>query len=144
MLNFSLKNSKNIITTSYDCDDPVIIEINCISRKKIPGLYGYLGVLNRDGQTIWASDSMDVQPNSLDALPIGHHLITITIPPRSLAHGEYVLSLGFASSQATNGVHVDMPMEVASFRLQDLTSLRGDLRLGYFSTLLPWQTEKKQ
>ena len=137
-----LKNYNNEISTKFDCDEPVHLVINCISRKSIPGLYGCLVVLSRDGQTICHSDSMDIQPNRLDALQEGRHRITITIPARSLAHGDYVLKITFGSSQSIRGFLVDLPMEVVAFQLEDLSSLRGNNRPGFFSTLLAWQTDQ--
>lgn len=136
-----LMNNRGEVTVNFDCDEPVKVEINCISRRPIPGLYGYLGVLNREGQPVWVSDSMDVQPNRLDALSPGFHRINISIPSRSLASGEYVLTISFASTQANHAFHVDHPGESVAFRLEDSSSLRGTKRQGYFSTLLPWQLE---
>lgn len=137
-----LRNTRHEISTNFDCDESIHIEIDCVARRSIPGLYGYLGVLSREGHLVWVSDSMDIQPNKLDALPPGRYRINITIPPRSLAHGEYVLTIAFASTQANHGFHVDIPGEVVAFRLDDLTSLRGSKRQGFFSTLLAWQATK--
>ena len=62
----------------------------------------------------------------------------ITIPPRTLGHGDY--NVHFAMSSLMNdSFQVDTPGSVCGFSLDDFTSKRGNKRDGYFSTLLPWQ-----
>ena len=141
VLSIRLKNPKREITTSFDCDESIIVEMCCVSRQPTPGLYGYLGVMNREGQTVFVSDSLDVSPNRLDGLPSGEYEMHIEIPARSLAHGEYVLCFSFTSSQASSGFYVDRPGETVAFTLTDSSTLRGNRREGYFSTLLKWDLD---
>ena len=139
LLSIRLKNKAGQVDQSFDCDEAVNIEINCVSRQSIPGLYGYLAVLNREGQSVLVSDSYDVLPNRLDMLPTGNHTINIEIPARSLAAGDYVVSLSFTSRQASSGFNVDCPGETVAFTLSDMSSMRGNQREGYFSTLINWR-----
>ncbi len=138
LLSIRLKNKSNEVIKNFDCDEAVNIEINCVSRRSTPGLYGYLGILNHEGQTVLVSDSLDIPPNRLDMLPVGNHTMNIEIPARSLAAGDYVIYLSFTSRQASSGFYVDRPGETVAFTLSDMNSLRGNQREGYFSTLLPW------
>ena len=106
-------------------------------RRNLPGLYAYMEVRRPDGTVVLMSDSLDTTPNPLDNLPVGAHVVTSTLPPRSLAPGKYDVYLSLASQSAReHDVHV--PGIVASFRLHDYDSARGDARPGFFSTLLEW------
>ncbi len=133
-----LLNEEGALTQRFDCDVPVIIELVCQVRRRVPGLYGYLSISRRDGTTVMVSDSLDVVPNPLDDLSVGMHLIRITIPARTLGPGDYAVYLNFTSRFSLKGFNVDTPGVVCGFHLDDNTSRRGNTRGGYFSTLLPW------
>ena len=60
----------------------------------------------------------------------------VTIPPRTLGYGDYMVQFSLASQMAEN-FHIDVPGIVCGFSLDDFTSKRGNQRAGYFSTLLP-------
>lgn len=139
LLSIRLKDKFNQITQSFDCDATISIEIDCVSRRSIPGLYGYLEVVHREGQIVLVSDTFDVLPNRLDRLVIGKHTMNIEIPARSLAAGEYLITIVFMSHQSSSGLIVDSPGETVAFTLNDTNSLRGNTRQGYFSTLLEWK-----
>jgi lipopolysaccharide transport system ATP-binding protein len=137
-----LKNNKGEINQTYECDEPVLVEIECISRKSVPGLYGYLGIDNNEGIRILVSDTFDLLPNVLDNLEPKKYKINIEIPARTLAHGNYSVLLSFASSQAVKNFHIDNPQYTCSFSLSDSTTSRGNNRQGYLSTLLKWDIKK--
>lgn len=134
----TLKNSHDEITNNFDCDESITIAVECISRVAIPGLYGYMGLLDRDGQSILVSDSYDVMPNRFDLLKPGYYSFSIIIPPRTIGHGEYTIALSFASNQANTNFYLHRIGEVLSFSLNDTSSMRGNERGGFFSTLLAW------
>lgn len=131
-------NDKGILTQKFDCDKPVYIELDCQVHKPLSGLYGYLSISRKDGTEVMVSDSFDVECNPLDNLPVGMHLLKITIPPRTLGHGDYEVLVNFTSPFGNKGSHVDSPGIVCSFRMDDYISNRGNNRGGFFSTLLPW------
>jgi lipopolysaccharide transport system ATP-binding protein len=133
-----LRSEQGVVTQDFDCDRPVYIELECQVRQRVPGLYGYLSILRKDGTVVMVSDSFDTVPNPLDNLPEGRHLICITIPARSLGHGEYDVYLNFTSRFGIKNFHIDSPGTICTFRLSDFTSLRGNSREGYFSTQLSW------
>ena len=126
------------VTTVGECAEPLIIEILLDVRRRLPGLYAYMEVRLPDGSTVMVSDSSDTDPNPLDGLDIGRHVITATIPARSLAPGKYDVYLNL-TGMAGDQFNVHSPDVVASFRLYDSNSLRGNARPGYFSTLLHWE-----
>jgi lipopolysaccharide transport system ATP-binding protein len=131
-------SSAGEVTPVGECADPLTIEIVLNVRRHLPGLYAYMEVRRPDGTVVLMSDSLDTTPNPLDDLSVGPHVITSTIPPRTLAPGKYDVYLSLAShSGREHDVHV--PGIVASFRLHDYQSSRGDARPGFFSTLLEWQ-----
>ena len=84
------------------------------------------------------SDSFDTDPNPLDSLTVGRHVVTATIPARTLAPGKYEVYLNLTSASGSD-FNVHAPDVVASFRLRDSRSLRGNDRPGFFSTLLQWR-----
>ncbi|WP_376797500.1 ABC transporter ATP-binding protein, partial [Thermogemmatispora sp.] len=137
LLNYEGKNTKD-----FSCDEPVVIELLCRVVRPVPGLYGYLSIIRTDGMTVLVSDTFDVPPNPLDNLPVGKHVVRITIPQRTLGPGDYGVYLNFASPVGIKGFDIESPGIVLAFRLSDWTSKRGNSRLGFFSTLLPWVVEE--
>lgn len=139
LLRARLLNHRHQITRTFHCDEPVILELFFQVKKYLPGMYGFLSISCLDGPEVLVSDSMDLGDNSLGNLSEGLYLIYITIPPRSLAAGEYTVYLNFTTDKAVN---IDSPGQVCGFRLEDISTHRGNNRPGYFSTLLPWEVEK--
>lgn len=137
-----LRNHRNAITQNFDCDTPIYLELQCQVHQRVPGLYGYLSISRKDGTVVMVSDSFDTGNNPLDNLATGMHLIRITIPARTLGPGEYDVLVNFTSRFGQKGFHVDSPGSICTFTINDFTSNRGNLRGGYFSTLLPWDISR--
>ena len=123
---------------SFDCDHPVCIDIDLQVRRSTPGLYGYLDVRKMDGTVVMMSDSYDAPPNPLDNLATGYHYIRMTIPPRTLAPGDYQVYLNFSCRCGQLG-HLDSPGIIGQFRLDDFTTKRGNQRTGFFSSIVTWR-----
>lgn len=127
------------IAQKFDCDNPIDIKFDIQVRRQLPGLYGYIGIFKPDGTQVLVSDSFDSSTvNPLDSLPVGMNTFSVTVPPRTLGHGDYMIHFAMASQSADN-FHVDAPGIVCGFSLDDFTSKRGNGRAGFFSTLLPWR-----
>jgi lipopolysaccharide transport system ATP-binding protein len=126
-----------------ECADSLRVEMLLDVRRHVPGLYAYLEVRRPNGVTVMASDSMDTDPNPLDDLSVGSHVITATIPARTLAPGPYDVYVNLTSISGRD-FNVHSPGVVGSFQLHDSTSLRGDARSGYFSTLLRWSAARSE
>lgn len=137
-----LLNTFGTVTHKFECDEPILIEIICISKAPIRGLYGYFGVLNKDGTHVLGSDTFDVPPNHLDYLSSGRYKIELRIPERTLGHGDYSVMLNFTSSQSDKTFWVDRHESLLAFRLDDNSTIRGNHRLGFLSTLLKWEVSK--
>jgi lipopolysaccharide transport system ATP-binding protein len=135
-----LLNQEGSICNRFSCDDTVKIEILFHVNYRVRGIYCCLFITNIDGTIIMMSDSHDTQPNPLSDLSIGLHTISIDIPPRTLAHGEYVINLKFTEpGMRTPLAEVD---QGCSFSLDDFRTKRGNKRPGYFSLALNWKVDK--
>jgi len=122
----------------FDCDNPINIKFDIQVRRQLPGLYGYIGIFKPDGTQVLVSDSFDASTvNPLDSLPVGMNTFSVTVPPRTLGHGDYMIHFSMASPSADNFL-VDVPGIVCGFSLDDFASKRGNQRAGFFSILLPW------
>ena len=127
-------------TENFNCDEPVTIELVYQVHRQTPAVYAYLCVSGEDGAEILVSDSKDVVPNPLDNLPVGTHTLSVTIPSRTLGHGNYQVGFSTASKFSTNFI-IDTPGvtgEIGWFHLDDYSSVRGNKRGGFLSTLLKW------
>jgi lipopolysaccharide transport system ATP-binding protein len=135
-------NQQGAETENFSCDEPVTIELVYQLHRRNPGLYGYLSIL-RDGVEVLVSDSKDTVSNPLDNLQVGTHAFSVTIPARTLGHGIYQV---YFSTASTFGVrfNVDVPGVIGSFHLDDYSSVRGNKRGGFFSTLLEWKLESRR
>lgn len=142
ILSVRLLNEAGETSQNFSCDNSILIELMCVSRKSVPGLYGYLGIINKEGVPVLVSDTYDILPNPLDSLFPNKYRIVIKIPPRTIGHGEYAVLLSFASSQGLRDFHIDSPQHVCAFTLDDLTTWRGNKRQGFFSTLLKWDISR--
>lgn len=126
---------------SYECDQAIFVEITCISKKNIPGLYGYLS-LRKAGEEILVSDTYDIDTSTLSSIQEGTYKIIVKIPNRTIGHGKYSVFLSFSSTQSNQGHGVDSPRDLCSFEINDHSTSRGNKRDGHFSTLLKWHVEK--
>jgi lipopolysaccharide transport system ATP-binding protein len=132
-------NAQGEVAQALSCDEAVTLEVDYQVRRPVGGIFGCLQITNGDGVPVLLSYSYDHVPNPLDdGLPVGRHALRVTIPARSLAAGRYTVQLSFAQGR-THKRHVDDPGTVAAFTLDDFTTSKGNARIGYFSTILPWQ-----
>ena len=138
VLSIRLINNRNQTTNIFECDEEVIIELSCISRTPIPGLYGYMKLTNKEGQTVLVSDSVDIPPNTLDSLKPNKYKLILTIPARTIGHGRYFITLNFGSAQNFRGFDIDTLSYILEFTISDNSSERGNRREGFLSTLLKW------
>lgn len=134
-------NNKGVLENSFECDDEIFLEFDCVSRTRVPGLYGYLSIDNNEGENIWVSDTFD-KKNRFDNLEKGNYTINLTIPNRVLGHGQYLVKLVFQSGQSFNKFFIDDPGYVCGFNISDNNTERGDHRKGKISTLLDWKIKK--
>lgn len=134
----SLLDREGNIAQNFSCDSPINIKFDIQVCKPLPGLYGYIAIIKPEVGKILESDSFDAATtNPMDGLPVGMHTFVVTVPPRTLGHGNYRLYFSMAANEGNT--HVDVPGVVCEFSLDDLISQRGNRRNGFLSTLLPWR-----
>jgi lipopolysaccharide transport system ATP-binding protein len=145
MLSVGLKNADNNKTNLFECDDPIVAEIKCIVRKPVSGLYGYFRISTIDKTTVLVSDTFDAGQNNVEELTEGTYTISITIPARHLAHGEYTLYVSFSKMHAQDVKHLvhEPSNELIAFRVDDHTTRRGNNRQGFFSSIIDWKVMKE-
>jgi lipopolysaccharide transport system ATP-binding protein len=126
------------VTQSFDCDNEIVVELECEVARPVTPLYGCFEVWAGDGTQVMISYSYDLEPNPLEDVAPGLHLVRVVIPRRTLAAGSYRLHFSLVQG---SGLVASTPLDsqlLCSFEVEDLTTLKGNKRLGFFSTLLPW------
>lgn len=121
----------------FSCDEPVVLELMYQVHRQLRGCYAVLQVSRADGTPVLVCYSFDSVPDPLDNLPVGLHAVRLVIPARTLAASHYRLQFSIGHGRQATRV-VDDCGTICSFELEDTTSLKGNSRLGYFSTLIPW------
>lgn len=136
-----LLNQKGEEAQNFSCDEPVIVELTYQVNQQVGGIYAVFQITRIDGITVLVSYSYDMTPDPLDnGLPVGAYLIHVTIPSRTLAAGTYMVQFSVGRGLLSTAV-VDDPGTICTFTLDDFTSRKGNTRIGYFSTLLPWDVK---
>jgi lipopolysaccharide transport system ATP-binding protein len=126
---------------NFSCDEPTVVELTYLVREQLRGLYGCFEIDKSDGTPVMVSYSLDWVPNPLEDLAPGVYSFQISIPPRTLAAGSYTVHFSTAAKSWGPFIVEDQGI-ILSFSLEDVITQRGNRRLGYFSTLLPWQVEE--
>lgn len=134
ILSVRLLNRDNQTTKNFTCDDPIHIEIKVAIRRKSQ-LKGVMRIVDKYGNVIIDSSSSDGAKSFEVLEQSDERTIIITIPPRTLGHGDYSINLTFESFMEV----VDAAHDVCGFTLTDPRTLMGNAREGHFSTLLDWQ-----
>ena len=121
----------------FSCSEAITLNVDCLSRRPVSGLYGYVDVSRSDGTSVLVGDSFDPGENPLHELPAGRHQIQLTIPARTLGHGSWQFTLNF-TSRSEDAFNVDSPGVVATCELSDEETRRGNTRGGYMSLAPDW------
>lgn len=133
-----MNDSNNQIKADFDISEEIFIFLTIICKRKIPNLYGYFSVLNKQNEVFIESDTFDYPPNCLDNLKEGENNFYLKINPFVLAHGDYIVYLSFASSFSDKFL-VDVPGEILSFSISDAITQRGHKRISKTSQLIKWE-----
>jgi lipopolysaccharide transport system ATP-binding protein len=125
-----------VVSEHHDCDQAIAVELRCLLDRPVIDLVGTLEIVGSDGMVVLFSETRDHPPNQLNALPLGEATVTVTLPARTLAPGEYQVAIRFT---ARSGFAVSSPGIVGRFRLEDHRTVVGNTRPGHLSTLLDWR-----
>jgi lipopolysaccharide transport system ATP-binding protein len=126
----------------FSCDEPLVVEIDYLVRRRTPGLYGALNVNAADGSPVMISYTYDIDPNPMEDLDEGLHTLRVTIPPRTLAAGDYSLDFSVARGHKAT-VLLEQGLVLGGFALDDFATMKGNRRNGYFSTILDWSVSDR-
>jgi hypothetical protein len=132
-----LLNPRREVTDTFDCSQPIQLEMIFRVRRPVAGLYCWADLTKTDGVLVWMSDSFDTKPNPLETLSPGVHHLTVTIPAYSVGPGNYVLTLNFTGFSGS-AEPVDNLANVCSLRLEDVTTVRGNQRPGFLCAPAQW------
>ncbi len=138
ILSVQLLNSKSSITSTFNCDEPIFIELTCISRIRYQDFYGYLALF-KAGSEILVSDTNDIASDTWASLLPNKYKICIKIPSRTISHGDYDIYMKLGSQQSTDDINTKSPQYICSFHLDDNKTRWGNRRGGHLSTLLKWE-----
>lgn len=140
LINAKLSNKSGELQKVYSCDEDIICTLTISVKEKIPGIYGWFGILKAsDNSQVWVSDSNDIEPNKLEKLPIGSTDVSLVIPHRTLAPGKYIIAVNFGSIFCIENFYADKIGNILSFEINDFSTNRGNSRMGSFSTLIDWE-----
>lgn len=134
-------NAEGTVKQVFECDEPILFDFVWQVHQKISDSYGYLWIKKPDYTQVLVSDSFDAPPNPFADLDPGIYNVRLTIPPRTLAPGDYLASISFKDSQGVSP-SVQAPGLIGRFTLLDHGTRRGNKRTGFFSTIIPWKVAK--
>ncbi len=113
---------------NFESQKNIIIRLTCISRKPIPGLYGWFGIKNEAGEWIIKFDSNEQESSKESNLPVGEYIWDINLPKGVLRPGNYIFCVNFASQYNEYGFDVDSPLDCCAFTVVDSITVRGSRR----------------
>ena len=114
--------------SKFESHTEITIRLKCISRKPIPGLYGWFGIANEAREWVIAFDSNEQEESNESNLPPGEYSWNIILPKGILKPGTYTFSSGFTSLFNNSGFYVDNPNACCQFNVIDTLTERGDKR----------------
>ena len=114
--------------SKFESQTEIIIRLKCISRKPIPGLYGWFGIANEAREWIIVFDSNEQKESNESNLDPGEYYWDIILPKGILKPGTYTFSTCFTSLFNNSGFYVDSPNDCCQFSVIETLSERGDKR----------------
>jgi lipopolysaccharide transport system ATP-binding protein len=142
VLSARLVDNPGNLCNQFECDDNVIIELECKSNQALPNLYGVITITKDDGAKIIETDSQDYHINKLNNLAKGVYTFKLQVPPRILPVGEFIVYFNFTSPNYDK-FHVDSPGYCLKFKVKDSFTKRGAMRKAHTSTILDWVIKNK-
>ena len=88
------------------------------------------------------SDTHDIGHNKMELLPLGVSKVRLCFPRRLLAPGEYTIEINMSSRFSTQQITFDRVKYCVKFDLNDYSTIRGNSRQGFFSTIIDWKIVK--
>lgn len=141
-------NSHGEKNTIFSADEDIHIAMKIILSHSICGIYARIAILTLDGTHILVSDSTDCVNDgaSIQDLSEGKYSIGIKLPKRTLAAGDYYLSLDLLKydSECWHSSNMLVSLhKVACITIRDNSTNLGASRGGFVGSLLTWSAEKR-
>lgn len=131
-----MKNENGECVSEFEAFSEIIINIKCISRTALMGLYGWYGIRDENGNNIIVFDSKE-RNDMLNNMPSGEYEFNIRIPKGVLGAGKkYIFLANFTSVHNSYGFNVFSPGEICSFKVMDSMTMRGNRR-GAITSVIP-------
>jgi lipopolysaccharide transport system ATP-binding protein len=127
-------------TDHFSCDELITLKLRMNLKEAIRGMYCWVDFTRTDGTLVWMNDSFDAGVNPLDNLSPGDHTISILVPARTVGHGEYMLTI-IVTGPMGGATPVDALENACIFRVEDLTTQRGNQRPGFVSARASWHVD---
>ncbi|HBB43183.1 MAG TPA: ABC transporter ATP-binding protein [Treponema sp.] len=115
------------------------LQLTCLSRRPLAGLYGHFVVQNIYGQTIVSFDTKEQESSRIDNLSEGTHIFDLSFPKGLFAAGEYIFTCNFTSINY-EGFNVDSPLECCRWKITDTLTERG-INRGALTSVVPLMKE---
>lgn len=138
LLEATIHDLDGISKSEFEIFEDIFVSVTLDCKKLIPGIYGYIVVMNMFEEIMIESDTFDFLPNCLENLKIGLNKFLIKISRNTLAVGEYHFYFSMASPRM-DASQFDRPGEILKFSIVDSITKRGNARSAKTSELLKWQ-----
>ena len=138
LLEAMIRDRDGVNKSEYEISEDIFVSVTLDYKRQIPGIYGYIVVMNMFEEIIVESDTFDFMPNCLEDLQIGINKFQIKLSRNVLAVGEYHFYFSL-SSPRVDPSQLDRPGEILKFSVVDGTTKRGSGRSAKTSELLKWQ-----
>lgn len=139
LVSASVSIDKKTPINIFEISDDIVINLEINNLNQIPGVYGYIQVVNTEEEVFIESDSKDFGENMVEKLDIGLNSVELIISKYVLPIGNYKLYISFASMYSNQeGWVVDCPGYVLEFSVIDSQTNRGANRKAYTSHILYW------
>ena len=122
--------------STFESQTEITIRLNCISRKPIPGLYGWFCVRNEAQESVIVFDSNEQEESRESDLPEGKYTWDIILSKGVLKPDKYYFYANFTSHFNQTGFNVDSPSECCCFEVVDTITKRGRER-GAITSIIP-------
>jgi lipopolysaccharide transport system ATP-binding protein len=133
-------NEKSEQLNIFEISENIHIHLEINNLSQVPGVYGYIQVVNTEEDVFIESDSKDFGDNIVEKFEIGLNSVKLTISKYVLPIGNYKLYVSFASMYSNQDTwSIDCPGYVLEFSVIDSQTIRGANRRANTSHILYWK-----
>jgi lipopolysaccharide transport system ATP-binding protein len=139
LISASVFNGNDHTKNIFEISEEISIKLQINNLSQLPGVYGYLQIVNNEEEVFIETDSRDFGDNIVEKLDIGINNIELTISKYILPIGSYKLYVSFTSMYSNQDSWVvDCPGYILEFSVIDSQTMRGSNRKANTSHILQW------